>query len=192
MMKKALALISIVVLLAMTSSVCDAVAPILSVTPNNSNIFQVNGSGFAPNETVTLALYNSSILVYTFPSMIANSTGSFSGIEIVPTSIIGALYNLTATGLAINTTATILFNVPNLRGLQGISGLNGQNGANGTNGLDFNSTGTIILHDGAKGDPGQSIVGPAGPTSPLVYVGLAISLLALAVVVWEKRGEKTE
>jgi len=84
------------------------------------------------------------------------------------------------------------FVVPNLIGTNGI---NGTNGVNGTNGLDFNSTGNIFLYNGTQGIqgvPGESITGPTGPVSPLVYVGVAISLFALAVAFWEKRGEKSE
>jgi len=73
-MKKALALISIVVLLAMTASICGA-TPTLSVTPNDSNIFKVNGSGFAPNESVVMKLMIGNVSFYVFPSLSANSLG---------------------------------------------------------------------------------------------------------------------
>ncbi len=63
----------------------------VNATPNNSNIFNVTGSGFVASREVTLVLKNpQGATVYRFPDELSTDTqGRFSTIAIVPTSING-------------------------------------------------------------------------------------------------------
>ena len=103
--------------------------PTLTATPNNSNIFSATISGFGALSNVTLQLMNGNTTVYTFPgTMQTDANGSFSSIMIVPTSIQGAVYNLTTT--IAGTTLSVSYLVPNLIGATGATGAPGESANN--------------------------------------------------------------
>jgi hypothetical protein len=190
MNKKRLTLLPMFLLLAMVVSVNAQVTPTFSATPNNSNIIQVVGTGFNNSEPVTLQLYQDNNSVYSFPNLLnTSSTGNFSAVIIVPTSISGD-FNLTAS--TSNITMTVPISVPDLTGQQGIQGLQGNDGTNGTNGINgINGTNGIQGPMGIQGLPGmngtdgvQGIQGKEGPIGPWGTVALAISLIAVGLVLW--------
>ncbi len=124
-------------------------AATLAATPNDSNVFQVAGTGFAPGETVTLTLYSGTTAVFKFNDLTADSTGSINGTEIIPTSIAGANYNITAKGAISNAIATVVnYAVPNLIGATGVpgaTGIPGATGAKGTTGATNTTASDVAL-----------------------------------------------
>jgi len=138
----------------------------VSVSPDNSNIFNVTGRGFGDSKAVTLRLtLASGATAYTIPDqMTSDSQGRFSTIVIVPTSISGT-YNLVASATSGN--ATIPVTIPNLKGAPGVTGMTGATGATGETG----ATGAT---------------GPAGSASgsPLEYAGIALSIAAIVISVY--------
>jgi hypothetical protein len=140
---KIIALIAIIttLLLCLTAIANAQTTPTLTATPNNSNIFKVTGQGFTPDEIVNLTLHNETAIVFNFANLTADSTGSINGTEIIPTSIPGANYNITATGLTSNVTVTVVnYAVPNLTGATGPRGATGDTGDTGATGQAANMT----------------------------------------------------
>lgn len=135
----------------------------VSVSPDNSNIFNVTGKGFGASKAVTLRLtLPSGATAYTFADqMTTDSQGRFSTIGIVPTSISGT-YALVASSTSGN--ATIQVTIPNLKGAPGETGMAGATGATGETG----ATGAT---------------GPAGSASgsPLEYASIALSVAAIVI-----------
>jgi len=163
---KTTALIAIIttLLLCLTVIANAQTTTTLTATPNNSNIFQVTGQGFTPDEIVNLTLYNETAIVFNFANLKADSAGSINGTEIIPTSITGANYNITATGLTSNVTATVVnYTVPNLIGATGASGETGATGANGETGAT-----------GATGQAANIIIS---------YIAVFLSLIAIVIAV---------
>ena len=98
--------------------------PIISATPNNSNIVKVSGTGFNASNTVTFDLWNSTAKEYSFPGNITTDLeGKFSIILIIPTSLKGVHY-LTATTKTGFT--YVQYTVPDLTGETGATGANGK------------------------------------------------------------------
>ena len=140
---KTTALIAIIItlLLCLTAIANAQTTSTLTATPNHSNIFKVTGQGFTPDEIVNLTLNNETAIVFNFANLTADSTGSINGTEIIPTSITGANYNITATGLTSNVTATVVnYTVPNLTGATGPRGATGDAGDTGAAGQAANMT----------------------------------------------------
>jgi len=135
----------------------------VSVSPDNSNIFNATGKGFGASKAVTLRLtLASGATAYTFADqMTADSQGRFSTIVIVPTSISGT-YTLVASSTSGN--ATIQVTIPSLKGAPGETGMAGATGATGETG----ATGAT---------------GPAASTSgsPLEYASIALSIAAIVI-----------
>lgn len=154
-----------------------ATAATLTASPNNSNIINVNGSGFNQTSPVSLFLFNGTEAIYTFPEQITtDADGNFSAIVIVPTILHGT-FNITAN--TTNFSAAALNRVfPNFTGQQGIEGPQGINGTIGGTG----PTGP----PGPQGEPGT----PADNT--FIYVSLAISLAAAVgvMLIAKKTGER--
>jgi hypothetical protein len=172
----------IATLLLCLTAVANATAT-LKATPNNSNIFQIAGTGFGANEIVSLTLYNGTTTVFKFDNLTADSTGSISGTEIIPTSITGGNYNITATGLTSGNKATILnYAVPALRGSTGAPGATGVPGPTGAPG----STGA----PGATGAPGPTgapgATGAKGPAADMTisYIAVFLSVIAITIAVF--------
>jgi len=147
----------------------------LTATPSNSNIFVVTGTGFNATATVTLELMNGSTVVYTFTgSITTNSTGNFSTTVIVPTSIAGGAYTLTAsTSGTPSVSQSVSYTIPNLMGATGATGATGSTGATGAPGAigSIGATGAT----GVPGLPGKSA------SNGLVYAAIGIGLVALIV-----------
>ena len=141
----------------------------LTATPSNSNIFVVTGTGFNASVSVTLELLNGTTVVYAFTGPITTNTlGNFNATVIVPTSIAGGAYTLSATTTGTpSVTIGVGYAVPNLTGATGATGATGTTGAAGTVG----ATGAT----GATGLPGKS------PSNGLVDAAIGISLVALIV-----------
>ncbi len=132
----------------------------ITVTPDDSNIIAVNGTGFNASETVALTLADSAgTTVYTF----ANSTktdarGNFSSTTvIIPTNLTGS-YTLVASTSSATANATIT--LPDLTGSTGATGATGVAGENGVAG-----------EQGASAD------------STIEYAAIALSVVAIAVAV---------
>jgi len=140
---KTIVLIAIIVtLLLCLTAIANATTTTLTATPNNSNVFQVKGTGFTPGEIVNLTLYNKTAIVFKFNNLTADSTDSINGTEIIPTSIAGGNYNITAVGLTSKLAATVInYAVPNLIGKTGATGATG---ATGTTGQSADMTASYI------------------------------------------------
>ncbi len=138
----------------------------LSVSPGNSNIFNVTGRGLGASKSVTLRLTQAAgATAYTFADkMTTDSQGRFSMIAIVPTSINGT-YTLVASTTSGN--ATVQVTIPNLKGAPGQTGAPGATGATGATG-----------ETGATGAAGQA---DSALASPLEYASIALSIAAIAV-----------
>jgi hypothetical protein len=132
----------------------------VSVSPDNSNIFNVTGRGLGTSKGVTLKLtLATGATAYTFADQITtDSQGGFSTIVIVPTSISGT-YTLVASTASGNATTQVT--IPNLKGA---TGQTGETGATGTAGA----------------------TGPAGSaaTTSLEYAGFALSIAAIAISIY--------
>jgi hypothetical protein len=146
--------------------------PKITVSPDNSNIFKVTGSGFSPYDGVvftladissasstgySFAVYSS---VYNFTDVgITDSLGNFTTTLIVPTSISGnhTLIAQTTTGATANADIT----VPDLTGPKGDTGATGDKGAKG-----------------ATGAAGKD------QDSTLIYVAIGISVVAVVISIW--------
>lgn len=120
--------------------------PEIAVSPANSNIIKVTGSGFYPNQAITFALVqNVFISTYNFTDVGAtDALGNFTITLIVPTSINGN-YTLMAqskTGL----TASTAIIVPDLTGPQGGTGDTGDRGAKGATGPAGKDTDNTLLY----------------------------------------------
>jgi len=130
--------------------------PKIDVSPPNSNIFKVSGSGFTPFDVAAFALrdaYFASAFNFT-DIAVADNQGNFTATLIVPTSLNGnyTLFAATRTGLTANASIT----VPDLTGPKGDTG-----------------------DDGDRGPKG--VAGEAGETaadSTLVYVAIIVSVIA--------------
>lgn len=132
--------------------------PALTVTPDDSNIIAVSGSGFNTSETVTLTLEDSdNETIYTFTEdLTTNTLGNFTAAVIIPTSINGdyTLIAETETGATANATIT----VPDLTGATGATGATGLSGEAGVDG-----------EDGAAAD------------NTIVYSAVILSIAAIAI-----------
>jgi hypothetical protein len=147
--------------------------PKITVSPANSNIIKVTGSGFSPYDTVffTLADFGVSaseptrnslslISVFNFTDFgVTDNMGNFSTALIIPTSISGnhTLIAQTRTGASANAAIT----VPDLTGPKGDTGATGDRGSKGA-------------------------TGPAGKDqdSSLIYVAIGISVVAVVISIW--------
>ena len=111
----------------------------ITVTPDDSNIIAVNGTGFNASEPVALTLADTTgTTVYTFPNNTAtDSQGNFNSTEIIPTSLSGS-YTLVASTSSATANATI--SVPDLTGPTGATGVTGENGVAGETGAPADST----------------------------------------------------
>jgi hypothetical protein len=132
--------------------------PKIAVSPPNSNIFKVGGSGFNPVEVVTFTLIdNQHASAYNFTDYaITDNLGNFTSTLIVPTSICGN-YTLVA-GTQTRLTANTVITVPDLTGPKGDTGDTGDKGSKGT-------------------------TGPAGEAadSTLAYVAIIVSVIAAVI-----------
>ncbi len=128
----------------------------ITVTPDDSNIITVNGTGFNSSATVTLKLADTTQTVYTFQDSIkTDADGNFSATVIIPTSISGN-YTLTATTSTATANATLT--VPDLTGPTGATGAAGAIGKTGETGATGESADTTIA-----------------------YVAITISIIAIAI-----------
>jgi len=75
-------------------------------TPAAGSSITISGSGFTPGETVTIVLDNGTH----FPSVVANSSGSFSEVLVLGVGLSGA-HTITATGTTSGHTAKIQIQV---------------------------------------------------------------------------------
>ena len=129
----------------------------ITVTPDDSNIIQIKGSGFNASETVATELLDSNNdTAYTFSNETqTDALGNFTVTEIIPTNISGS-YTLVASTSSRTANATIT--VPDLTGATGTIGATGANGA-----------------DGAAGTAGASADETIG------YVAIVLSIVAIIV-----------
>jgi hypothetical protein len=137
----------------------------LTATPDNSNIFNFTGTGFNEDEEVTLELETNDTTYYTITDDVEITTdanGTFTATVIIPTSIDGGDYNLTAS--TDDYTAYIEVTIPELTGETGATGATGSTGETG-------QTGTAG-EDGADGKDADST---------LTYGAIGIGLLGLLV-----------
>jgi hypothetical protein len=79
-----------------------------AATLRNSNMFQVAGIRFTPDEIVSLTLYNGTSSVFNLNNLSVDYVGSIKETEIIPTCISGANYDITAAGLTSNVTVTVV------------------------------------------------------------------------------------
>ena len=122
-----------------------ASAATLTATPDNSNIFNATGTGFTANSNVTLQLWNgSTTLIYTFPNATTDSSGNFSAILIVPTSIPNATYTLTATTGTVS--QSVSQTTPDLTGPTGATGATGATGPTGATGATGQAASNILAY----------------------------------------------
>jgi hypothetical protein len=128
--------------------------PTLTVSPDDSNIILVSGTGFNASEVATLKIVDSNNeTVYTFPDNITtDNQGNFTSTVIIPTNIKGS-YTIIASTSDISANATIT--VPDLTGPTGATGATGLTGENGT-----------------AGEPADSTIG---------YVAVVLSIVAIAI-----------
>jgi hypothetical protein len=141
--------------------------PTIEISPDDSNIFNITGTGFEASATVSLELNQNQTAgtpAYIFPEQLTtDSQGNFSAVEIVPTTISGT-YTLIASTSSSSASTTVT--IPNLTGATGATG------AGATVAPAATSTGTS----------GQT--GSATDTS-LVYISIAfsigLSIVSLAV-----------
>ncbi len=166
--KKNIAIIALVAVLglALVASIASVSAAdtetSITATPDESNIFNVNGTGFNASTEVTLKLIANDTTYYTFPENITtDNEGNFTATVIVPTSISGT-YNLTAS--TDDYTAYVEYTVPDLTGPTGATGATGATGTTG-------QTGAV----GAQGEQGEAA------NEMLGYAGLGMGVVALAV-----------
>jgi len=126
----------------------------LTVTPDDSNVIQVTGTGFNPSDTVKLALFQANGNVeYTWTQQITTDVqGSFSQIVIIPTYVSG-IFSLVASTTSASANQTV--EAPILTGAEGPQG-----------------------PSGAPGPAGSSA------NSNIAYVALAISLITLIIAVY--------
>jgi hypothetical protein len=154
-------------------TITNPATPKITVSPANSNIIKVAGSGFGPIEGVVFTLTDTaasassspysfaiSSAVYNFTDFgVTDNLGNFTVTLIVPTSISGnyTLMAQTRTGITANTAIT----VPDLTGPKGDTGDTGDRGAKGS-------------------------TGPAGEAadSTMVYVAIIISVIAAAISIF--------
>lgn len=132
----------------------------VSISPDNSNIFNVTGKGLGDSKTVTLKLaLESGATAYSFPEQTTtDSQGRFSTIVIVPTSLSGT-FSLVASTTSGN--ATVQVTIPNLKGPPGETGQTGATGAAGATGTEGSAAG-----------------------SSLVYASIALSIAAVVISVY--------
>jgi hypothetical protein len=138
-------------------------ATAIIVTPDNSNIIAVSGTGFNTSKTVALTLADTTgTTVYTFPNnTVADTQGNFNATEIIPTNLSGSYTLVASTSSA---TANVTISVPDLTGPTGAVGANG-----------------VAGETGATGDAGV----PADTTveySAIVLSVVAITVATLALV----------
>jgi len=129
--------------------------PKIDVSPPNSNIFKVSGSGFTPFDVAAFALrdaYFASAFNFT-DIAVADNQGNFTATLIVPTSLNGnyTIFAATRTGLTANASIT----VPDLTGPKGDTGDDGDRGPKGV-----------------AGESGEASDGT------LVYVAIIVSVIA--------------
>jgi hypothetical protein len=151
------------------STACaDSTDTAITATPDESNIFNVTGSGFDSGAEVTLELVANDTTYYSFTeSITTDENGTFTAIVIVPTSTTGATYNLTAS--TDNYTAYTEYTVPDLTGPAGATGSTGATGATGATG----ETGAV----GADGENADSTL-TAGAIG-IGLIGLAVGIYAV-------------
>ena len=113
----------------------------LTVTPDDSNIIQISGSGFNASDAVTLKLIDDAeATAYTFTNATTDAQGNFTTTAIIPTSLSGT-YTLVTSTTSVTANATIT--VPDLTGPTGSPGENGvagEVGATGTAGASADNT----------------------------------------------------
>jgi hypothetical protein len=164
----ALALLSSIATLSAVNA--DDEDPSITATPDESNIFNVTGTGFNVTADVTLELIANDTTYYTFDEGITtDENGTFTAIVIVPTSVEGATYNLTAT-TDDDVSAYVEYTVPDLTGPTGATGVTGATGATGTTG----ATGAL----GATGENGQDA------DETVTYVAIVVGLLGLVLATY--------
>ncbi len=134
--------------------------PKIAVTPPNSNIFKVSGSGFTPFDIAAFTLMDNRFAsAFNFTDIgVADNQGNFTATLIVPTSLSGnyTLFVATRTGLTANASIT----VPDLTGPKGDSGDTGDRGPKGV--------------AGEAGDAADNT---------LVYVAIIVSVIAAVLSV---------
>jgi hypothetical protein len=120
--------------------------PKIAVSPANSNIIKVTGSGFTPNQVVTFTLTEAVFIsAYNFTDLgITDALGNFTVNLIIPTSISGnyTLMAQSSTGLTANTAII----VPDLAGPQGVTGDTGAKGAKGATGAAGKDADSTLLY----------------------------------------------
>jgi hypothetical protein len=102
----------------------------ITVTPDDSNIIQIKGSGFNASETLAMTLLDSSNdTAYKFSNDTQTDVlGNFTVTEIIPTNLSGSYMLVASTS---NRTANATITVPDLTGPTGTIGATGATGANG-------------------------------------------------------------
>jgi hypothetical protein len=135
----------------------------VSVSPDNSNVFNVTGRGLGASRDVKISLNQSrGVPVYTFTDTIkTDSQGRFSTILIVPTSISGTFTLVASTSAG---DASVVITVPNLKGATGLTGATGATGETG--------------EKGATGDMGKT---GAAADSMLGYIAVILSAVAIVL-----------
>lgn len=133
-------------------------APKIIVSPANSNIIKVAGSGFGDRQIVAFTLVgNTPNSAYNFTDYGAtDNLGNFTVTLVIPTSISGNYTLIVGTKTGITVNATIA--VPDLTGPKGDTGDDGDRGAKGA-------------------------TGPAGENadSTMVYAAIIISIVAAVI-----------
>jgi len=132
--------------------------PKITISPPNSNIFKVAGSGFGALQIVAFTMVgNSPNSAYNFTDYaMTDNLGNFTTTLIVPTSISGN-YTLIA-GTRTGITANAAITVPDLTGPKGDTGDTGNKGPKG-----------------ATGPTGEAA------DNTMVYVAIIISVIAAAI-----------
>jgi hypothetical protein len=120
--------------------------PKIAVSPPNSNIIKVVGSGFNPIEPVAFTLVDNRFKsAYNFTDFgVTDNLGNFTTTLIVPTSISGNYTLVVATRSGVTSNAAII--VPDLTGPKGDTGDTGAKGAKGTTGAVGKDADSTILY----------------------------------------------
>ena len=126
-------------------TVAISTTPQITVSPDNSNIIKVAGSGFGSMQIVVFTMVGSDYTSYNFTDYgMTDTLGNFTATLIIPTSINGnyTLMALTQTGAQANTAIT----VPDLTGPKGDTGGDGDKGAKGATGPAGKDADNTILY----------------------------------------------
>ncbi len=126
--------------------------PTIEISPDDSNIFNITGTGFEASATVSLELNQNQTEgspAYIFPEQLTtDSQGNFSAIEIVPTTISGTFTLVASTA---SSSASTTVTIPNLIGATGATGATGAAVApaatsTGASGQTGSATDTSLLY----------------------------------------------